>query len=220
MSTRPQQPHGDPLDEPPTDPDPLDAHVAGAGQWGIPGPDGYAGQSPAMFRPPVPTDTRYAQGITTGPLTGVDDAISDWPPQHLLGAVTDAPRSYELPHEATHRRYEPIQRTIVAQAAAGFSLIASPNQGLHYIKVIACCLTLDAAGTIKFVQGPEGTATGSADMSGAMAVGGAAAPPLLLPPAELANPWLLTAPDLALGIVTATGKAAGWIMWCYSPYDS
>jgi len=53
-----------------------------------------------------------------------------------------------------------------------------------------------------------------------MAMGGAAASPLVLQPAPIESPWLFTAPDQALGIFTVTGKAAGFAVVCYSPYDA
>lgn len=208
----------------PVNPDPLDYAVGTAGEWSLPSTEGLSGQlvgqSPTMLRNvPMPSGNNLAEGIFVGESNDAD-AIASWPPlEHLISAQIDAPMSYQAPHEATHRRYEPTLRVSVAQTAAGFTLLAAPNQGLHYVKLIAAHFTLSAAGTIKFVQGStDGTVT--ADLSGAMSFGGAAASPLVLAPSELANPWLLTTPDLALGIVTTTGLASGWAVYCYSPYDS
>lgn len=128
-------------------------------------------------------------------------------------------RPYQIPHEATHRRYEPPRVITVNQAAAGYTLISSPNQGLHYIKVLAACLTLDAAGTLQWLQGGLQTSADPA-LTGAINIGGAAAAQLMLPPAPPENPWLFTAPDQSLGILTVTGKAQGWVVVCYSPFDS
>jgi len=212
----------------PRNPDPLDYNVGEAGTWGLPSDEGISGQlhgeSPSMLRQPPPTPNTYPEGIVVGH-DFEENAQPVFPPAHLIGAQVDAPRSFQLPHEATHRRYEPTLRVLVNQAAAGFTLIAAPNIGLHYVKLIACNLTLDAAGTIKFVQGDAaGTgvvaAQGPGDITGAMNMGGGSAPPLCLPPAEIANPWFYTSPDLALGIFTVTGKAQGWVTFCYSPYDS
>lgn len=138
--------------------------------------------------------------------------VEGWIPDGML-------RPFEVPHEATHRRFEPPRTALVNQAAAGYTLIAPPNMGLHYVKVLACFITLDAAGTLTFVQGGLQSAS-DAPMTGAMNLGGAATPALLLPPSSTENPWLFTAPDQALGIVTATGKAQGWVIFAYSPFDS
>ena len=207
-------------DQPPVNPDPLDANVGGAGAWGLPSTEGIdgqlAGQSPTMLRrPQPPTGDNYADGIFVG---APDDAVADpaWPPAHLIGAATDAPRAYEAPHEATHRRYEPVLSVPINQAAAGFTLIAPTRIGLHYVKLIACVLTLDAAGTLRFVQGSN-DGTNVAPMSGDMAFG--ASQGFVLPPAELQNPWAFTAPDQGFGLFTVTGKAQGFVLVCYSPYD-
>lgn len=199
----------------PTDPDELSlAQTTERATWGLPSDEGELGQHEGGV--PVPFD--YAAGILVG--HGEDaDAQAARANAHLIRARVDAPRQFELPHEATHRRFEPPRVVPIAQVAAGFTLLAAPNQGLHYVKLIACYITLDAAGTLKFVQG-DSAGTSTADMTGALAMGGAAAAPLQLPPAELANPWLFTAPDLALGIFTATGKAQGWAVFAYSPYDA
>lgn len=219
------------IDTPPDNPDDLDMHVGGAGTWGLPSDEGLAGQlhgqSPTMLRTPrAPTGDDYADGIFVGG-SNDEDATASWHPGHLVPAVTDAPaRLFQLPHEATHRRYEPLLRVPIAQLAAGYTLIAAPNLGLHFVKLIALVLTLDAAGTIKFVQAGDSTGLGisataaPSDLTGLMNFGGAATPPLILPPSEIANPWLYTSPDLALGIFTVTGKAQGWAQFCYSPYDS
>lgn len=202
-----------PLDGPPTDPDPLDAHVGDAGEWGLPSDEGLRGQQPAAL---APSGYDYSGGVLVGHTLDAN-AQPSLPAAHILGAVTDAPRAYEMPHEATHRRYEPLLRTSIAQAAAGYTSIAVPI-GLHYVKMIAVCLTVDAAGSIKFQQGGDPVAgTGASDMTGAITLaqnGG-----FVLPPAELPNPWLYTAPDLPFGLFTVTGKANGWIMWAQAPYD-
>lgn len=128
-------------------------------------------------------------------------------------------RPLELPHEATHRRYEPPFVVGINQAAIGYTLLVS-SRGLHYVKVLAGVLTLDTVGSFMFVHG-----------GGASTDPGVGSPPMgpmplgqnsgfVLPPAEPENPWLYTASDAALGIVTTGGKAFGWLMCCYSPYDS
>jgi hypothetical protein len=210
MPTRPR----DPFTHGPVDNDPLTANqVADESTWSLPSDEGLVGQHPAQL-PPLQFD--YAAGILVGHGEEADAQPISHP--HLVGALTNAPHSFELPHEATHRRYEPPFIVPVNQAAAGFTLIAAAR-GLHFAKVIAAQLTLDAGGTFKWVQGSnDGTSTG--DLSGALSMGGAATSPMSLSPADLQNPWLFTAPSQALGIFTATGKAQGWVVVCYSPYDS
>lgn len=194
--------------------DPLTEHAAEAGEWGMP-VDVVADQEASL--PPNLHD--YTGGIFVGVPHDKADAMPGLLHPIPLRVRSDVPPSYQVPHEATHRRYEPPFVVPVAQAAAGFLIIAPPKNGLHYLKVIACNLTLDAAGTIKFVQGSmDGLST--ADLSGAMNTGGAAAPPVLLPPSEISTPWFFTSPDQALGIFTVTGKAQGFVTCCYSPYEA
>lgn len=220
--THPHQPG--PLGDLQEDPDPLTYAAREAGVWSLPSIPAGVLEVPAAL-PPEGFD--YGAGIILGD-AGPDAANVGAPPSspHLLRVRTDIPRGFDsMAHEATHRRYEPPLIRPIAQAAAGFSLIAAPNQGLHYVKLLALFLTLDAAGTVKLVQGPsDGTgitaAAGGSDLSGLMAVGGAAAPPILLPPSGTENPWMYTSPDQALGLFTVTGKAQGWAVVCYSPYDS
>lgn len=204
----------DPFTHGPVDNDPLGlAQTVDRSTWGLPSDEGAAGQATGE----VPVLYDYSGGVL---VAHGEEAVAQAPPLHpeLIRARVDAPHSFELPHEATHRRYEPLLVRSLAQGAAGFTLIAAA-QGLHYVKLYALVLTLDAAGTIKFVSGSN-DGTNVADVSGAMNFGGAATPPLILPPASLENPWLYTAPDQALGIFTVTGKANGWAMFAYSPYDS
>lgn len=121
--------------------------------------------------------------------------------------------SYELPHEPAHRRWQPLQYTSISQSAAGYTLIGSPTGGIHYVKLIAVVLTLDAAGTIQFVGG-NGLSTDPA-LTGTLNIatnGG-----FVLPPAPLENPWLALSPNLTLGLVSAVGKAQGFVAWAQSP---
>jgi hypothetical protein len=206
-----------PFTHPPVDNDPLGtAQTTERSTWGLPSDEGDPQRGDRAELPPATFD--YSGGVM---VTRGTDADEQAPPAHphLIRARVDAPHSYELPHEATHRRYESPLVVPIAQAAAGFTVIAPTVRGLHYVKVLAVNITLDAAGTIKFVQGSnDGTTT--ADLTGAMNMGGASAPPLNLAPSELANPWLYTSPDQALGIFTVTGKANGWALVAYSPYDN
>lgn len=194
--------------------DPLTTNSGTAGEWSMPGQPDVT--TPAELGP---QGYDYSAGMFNVLPDAEADAIVNLHPG-LLRARTDFDlRSYELPHEATHRRYEPPYVVPVNQAAAGFTLIAPPTSGLHYIKVLGCFLTLDAAGTIRFVQGSM-DGLNLAAMTGNMNLGGAAVPALAIPVSEVANPWLFTSPDQALGIFTATGKAQGWVVCCNSPYDA
>lgn len=199
-------------DVPPTN-DPLTARAVEAGEWGSPG--WVDDETPAEL-PPAGFD--YSGGM----FTPSDDAVT-YPvvnPQ-VLRLTTDAPASFQTPHEATHRRYEPPFRVGINQAAAGYTLLA-PSLGLHYVKILSAFIALDAAGTLKFTEGAglltdPGIAGQGSPMGGIpIATNGG----FVLPPADPTNPWLFTAPDQALGLFTATGKAFGWVMCCYSPYDS
>lgn len=195
--------------------DDLSAHNRDAGRWSNPvQPDQM--QEPASL-PPSGFD--YSAGVLVGvPGTEADAMPGVMHPVKLLRR-TDVPNSYEVPHEATHRRFEPPFTVAVNQAAAGFSLLAPPKMGLHYLKVIAALLTLDAAGTLRFVQGSSDGLV-IADLSGNMALGGANNGELTLAPADLSTPWFYASPDQALGVFTVTGKAQGFVTMCYSPYEA
>jgi hypothetical protein len=195
--------------------DDLTAHATGAGEWSLPSePDSM--QEPAHIQ-------RSTFDYSDGMFVKVTDDEQATIPGNLhpikLLRRTDVPPSYQVPHEATHRRYEPPFTQAINQAAAGFTLITPPRSGLHYVKVIAAFLTLDAAGTVRFVQGStDGLSV--ADLSGNFACGGANNAPLQLQPAEIETPWFYTASDQALGIFTVTGKAQGFVTYCFSPYES
>lgn len=192
------------------------SYAAGeAGTWGNPGEPDHM-QQPAHI-PPSGYD--YSAGMFVGVPGAEADAVPGMLHPIPLRRTSDVPPSYQTPHEATHRRYEAPATQPVAQAAAGFTLIAPPKMGLHYIKVLSCDITLDAAGTFKFVQGSmDGLSL--ADVTGAIAMGGAAAPQFSLAPADISTPWFFTSPDQALGVFTVTGKAAGFVTYCYSPYEA
>lgn len=218
FSGRPKEP-ASPLEGPPTDPDPLDAHVGAAGVWGLPSDEGLYGQSPAMLVPPRPTGDRYSEGIIVGMPDDADALPSD--PLHWVGAVAENARAWEPPREATHRRYEPPITVSINQSAAGYLKIAS-GRGLHYIKILSAVITLDAVGTFRLVQsddvgtGVTGTTAQPGDLTGNFNMN----PGLVLPPATTVDPWLYTTPDLTLGLFSVTGKAQGFVTYCYAPYDS
>jgi hypothetical protein len=207
-----------PLGEPWTeqDPDALTYNNREAGAWGLPSiPDGVL-DVPAHL--PGDYGPSYAQGFVRGVLSppqGDDDIVATQMQANLL-ARTDSPSLWQAPHEATHRRYEPPRMVNISQAASGFSLLLPTNPGLHFIKLIACMITLDVAGTLQFVQG-DNAGLSTAPISGTMNLGTAGG--FVLPPAEVSTPWLFTSSDLALGIFTVTGKAQGFAVVCYSPYE-
>ena len=91
----------------------------------------------------------------------------------------------------------------VAQGAAGTTSVVVGVAGKK-VYVTGVFLTLDAAGTIKFTEV-------AGDLSGAMSMGGAAAPPLAFS-ADHPIIWTSTAGE-DLKITTGTGKAQGWITY-------
>lgn len=195
--------------------DPMTMNEAASGEWGlpsVPAVDGGAELAPELYD--------YSAGMFVGiPAQEADALAADQHPE-LIRLRTDLDiHSYEAPHEATHRKYEPPFTVPINQLAAGFTLIAPAINGLHYIKILACYLTLDAAGTLRFVQG-DAFGNVNVPMTGNMNLGGAAVAPFQLPMAEIANPWHFTSPDQSLGIFTVTGKAQGWVVCCNSPYDA
>ena len=90
----------------------------------------------------------------------------------------------------------------VAQGSAGTTSIVTGVAGKK-IYVTAICLTLDAAGTLKFTE-VAGDLTGplSIALNGGMVVGDGSRPIL----------WTSTAGE-DLKITTGTGKANGWIAY-------
>jgi hypothetical protein len=91
----------------------------------------------------------------------------------------------------------------IAQGAAGTTSIVVGVAGKK-IYVTGLFVTLDAAGTIKFTEV-------AGDLSGAMSMGGAAAPPFAFA-ADHPILWTSTAGE-DLKITTATGKANGWLTY-------
>jgi hypothetical protein len=196
--------------------DVLTEHAQGAGVWGNPAsPDDM--QQPAHL-PHEGFD--YSAGMFVGvPGEEADAVPGTLHPTILAKLPTDVPKSYEALHESTHRRFDSPFTVAINQLAAGFSLLAPPQMGLHFIKVLACYVTLDAAGTLRFVQGSS-DGTNVAAISGNLALGGANNGLVQLSPADIATPWFFTSPDQALGIFTVTGKAQGFVTCCYSPYEA
>ena len=196
--------------------DELTSRAQGAGVWGDPSMPDHL-QQPAHL-PHEGFD--YSTGIFVGVPGQEADAVPGMlHPLIVAKLPTDVPKSYETMHEATHRRFDAPFSVPINQAAAGFTLLVPPKMGLHYIKVLSAFLTLDAAGTVRFVQGAS-DGTSIADVSGNMGLGGANNGLLQLQPAPIETPWFFTSPDQALGIFTVTGKAQGFVTCCYSPYEA
>lgn len=129
--------------------------------------------------------------------------------------VWEMPSHIEPSRIPTHRRYEAPFIVPIQQTAAGYTRIA-PSRSLHYVKILGGVVTLDAAGTLQFLQGTNESSSDAA-LSGTLGIatnGG-----LVLPIARTSEPWLFTAPDQTLGINSGTGKAQGWLVVCYAPND-
>lgn len=196
--------------------DELTVHAEGAGEWGQGAPSTAETDDVSASLPPQGYD--YSAGMFNLVAADQADAIpGSLHPDVVAKLATAQPaRTFETIHEATHRRYDSPFTVAISQSAAGFTKLVPPKPGLHFIKVLACLVTLDAAGTIKFVQGDEAGLT-TADVSGAIPV--SANSGFSLSPARIETPWFFTTPDLALGIFSVTGKASGFITCCYSPFD-
>lgn len=127
-------------------------------------------------------------------------------------------QAVEIAHPATHRQWQHPRRIRVSQAAAGFTAIATPMQGLHYVKLLGAFLAADAAGTIEFYEGAglnAGTTGVDASITGLIPIatnGG-----FVLPVTSVENPWLWTEVGKTLSINTVTSKVSGWILYCDSP---
>lgn len=197
--------------------DPLTMHAIEAGEWSDPSAPDVDGAPAAL--PPEHFD--YSAGMFVGVPGQEADAIpGTLHPTIVSKLATDQPfRSYETIHESTHRRYDAPFTVAINQAAAGYTLVQPPKPGLHFLKVLAAVITLDAAGTLQLVQGDE-AGLNRPGITGAMNLGGAATPAFVLAPASIETPWFFLTPDLALGIFTVTGKAQGFVTCCFSPYDA
>ncbi len=210
----------DPLAHGPTDNSPLtENNTLETATWSLPSTEGLSGAADARL--PAHGLFDYSGGMFVG--HGDDANAQALHHQRTLHAVSDNPSSWEAPHEATHRRFEPPLTIPVQQAAAGFSLVAPTRPGLHYVKVIAALLSADTAGTVKFVQGSNdgfgvSAAAGGGDLTGLIPVatnGG-----FVLPPSRLETPWFFTSSDQSLGIFSVTSKLSGFVVVVYSPYES
>lgn len=187
--------------------------------WGLPSDEGVRGQQDAHL-PPLEFD--YSGGVMVHRGTDANEQAPPGSP-HVIRARVDAPHMFDLPHEATHRRYEPPFTVSIQQTAAGLTVLAPTKPGLHYVKLVSALLTGDAAGTVKFAQGPDSgagiSATAAAtDITGLVPI--ATNSGFVLPPAPLETPWLFTTPGLALCIFSVTAKVSGFVTLAYSPYDS
>lgn len=95
-----------------------------------------------------------------------------------------------------------ISRAVVAQGSAGTTQLAAASTSNKH-KVIGAVLTLSAAGTLKIIDG-TGDLTGAFDLA---QYGGFALPqnPMV--------PWVETATNSALSIVTTGGAAKGVVLY-------
>lgn len=193
--------------------DPLTVHAEEAGEWSSSADS--SSLAPAVL---PPQGFNYSTGMFVGVSPDEADAMPGALHPHMVKVATSEPvKTFETIHEATHRRYDAPFTVAISQAAAGFTLVAPPRPGLHYLKVLAAVLQADAAGTVKFVQGStDGTVT--ADVTGAIPVATNAG--FTLAPAPVETPWFFTSPDLALGIFSGTSKISGFVTVCYSPFDA
>jgi hypothetical protein len=201
--------------EPGTHPtnDELTVHAQGAGVWGSPM---LPRDDPGAELPTEGFD--YSAGMFAVVPMQEADAVPGTIHEHLVARLpSDVPPSYQVAHEATHRRFEAPFPVAINQAAAGFTLLAPPRMGLHYIKLLGAFITLSAAGTLRFQQGAT-DGTQAAPITGDINL--ATAGGFVLPTADTANPWFFTSSDQALSLFTATGLASGWVMLCYSPYEA
>ena len=94
-----------------------------------------------------------------------------------------------------------VERVPIAQGAAGSTDLRALSLGQR-IYIVGAYITLDATGTLKFQSG------GATDISGAIPI---AANSGFVLPVDVDNPWNYTKVGEKLNIITATGKAFGWI---------
>jgi hypothetical protein len=105
-----------------------------------------------------------------------------------------------------HSYNRTITQVAVTQGAAGSTdLVAIPGAGIK-IYVVSIVITLDAGGSIKFTEG-----TGPTDLTGVIPVAANGGFVVL---GDSEAPVLQTnTANSKLSIVTATGKAFGWIRY-------
>lgn len=97
-----------------------------------------------------------------------------------------------------------VSRAVVNQGAAGQTDLVALVTGQR-IYVVGAYIDLDAAGSLTFNSG-----TGPTAISGVIpiAINGG-----FVLPVDVDNPWNFTGVGEKLGILTATGKAQGWILY-------
>ena len=101
--------------------------------------------------------------------------------------------------------WKTINRFVLDQGAAGTTVIAAASPGNKH-KVVGVCFSMASAGTAQF--------TGAANLTGTMTL--AKDDPLVLT-FNPTFPWLETGVNSALSIVTASGTAAGVILYLTEP---
>lgn len=97
-----------------------------------------------------------------------------------------------------------VSRVSIDQGAAGQTDLVALVAGQR-IYIVGAFIDVDAAGTLQFNSG-----TGPTAISGAIPI---AANGGFVLPADVDNPWNFTAVGEKLGILTATGKAKGWLLY-------
>lgn len=118
-----------------------------------------------------------------------------------------------------HRRRQSLRTVGVNQSASGYTKIAKPSVGNQYLKLVTVVLTIDAAGTFKFVNG-DGETVADPGLQGMGAMTFAQGGGFALTAAEPEkNPLAVTSPGLSLGIVSATGKVSGFVSYLVSDDD-
>lgn len=99
-----------------------------------------------------------------------------------------------------------ITRFVLAQGAAGTTVIAAASPGNRH-KIVKVVFSLSAVGTAKFTDG-AGDLTGAMDFA---TRGG------VVLPSDANQPWLETAVNSALNIVTTGGSARGLVVFVTEP---
>ena len=103
-----------------------------------------------------------------------------------------------------------ITQVSIAQGAAGTTdLVAAPGAGFK-IYVVTIVILMDVAGTIKFTEG-----TAPTDLTGALTVGTTSG--FVITGSGIAPVMQTNTANSKLSIVSATGKATGWIRYFTTP---
>lgn len=99
-----------------------------------------------------------------------------------------------------------VLRVPVNQGAPGTTQLVAASSGNKH-KIVGVILTLDAAGTLKFIDG-------SGDLTGPMSLPASGG---FMMPGVLTFPLVETGVNSALSVVTTGGKAAGVVLYVTEP---